>query len=90
MQEDENGVDASWPRLLVERISEYAIFRLSADGEVASWNPGTRRIKGYEADEIIGRHEQVRRNSTGRIPFDRFNDVAIVLRTGKRRDSGCG
>ena len=43
-------------RLLVEGVSEYAIFMLDVNGFVASWNAGAQRIKGYAANEIIGRH----------------------------------
>ncbi|NEU99753.1 hybrid sensor histidine kinase/response regulator [Bradyrhizobium uaiense] len=43
-------------RLLVEAITDYAIYMLDREGRVTSWNPGARRFKGYEADEIIGRH----------------------------------
>jgi PAS domain S-box-containing protein len=43
-------------QLLVESVRDYAIFVLDPQGRVASWNEGARRIKGYEADEIIGRH----------------------------------
>jgi PAS domain S-box-containing protein len=43
-------------RLLVEGISDYAIYMLSPAGIVASWNKGAERFKGYLADEIIGRH----------------------------------
>jgi PAS domain S-box-containing protein len=43
-------------RLLVEAITDYAIYMLDREGDVTSWNPGARRFKGYEADEIIGRH----------------------------------
>jgi PAS domain S-box-containing protein len=43
-------------RLLVESITDYAIYMLDREGRVASWNPGARRFKGYEAHEIIGRH----------------------------------
>jgi PAS domain S-box-containing protein len=43
-------------RLLVNRVQDYAIFMLDPAGNVASWNEGARRIKGYEANEIIGRH----------------------------------
>jgi PAS domain S-box-containing protein len=42
-------------RLLVEGVKDYAIFMLDAQGRVASWNPGAERIKGYRANEIIGR-----------------------------------
>ncbi|MEP6859764.1 MAG: PAS domain S-box protein [Deltaproteobacteria bacterium] len=43
-------------RLLVEGIEDHAIFMLDPNGLVASWNAGARRIKGYAASEIIGRH----------------------------------
>ena len=42
-------------RLLVECVRDYAIFMLDTDGCVESWNSGAERIKGYKADEIIGR-----------------------------------
>jgi PAS domain S-box-containing protein len=42
--------------LLVSSVVDYAIFLLDADGRVASWNPGAQRLKGYRADEILGRH----------------------------------
>ncbi|HET6809383.1 MAG TPA: PAS domain-containing sensor histidine kinase [Acidimicrobiales bacterium] len=37
------------------RITDYAIFRLDADGRIASWNPGAERIKGYTGEEAVGR-----------------------------------
>jgi PAS domain S-box-containing protein len=43
-------------RLLVESVRDYAIFMLDAKGCVATWNPGAERLKGYRADEIVGRH----------------------------------
>jgi two-component system, cell cycle sensor histidine kinase and response regulator CckA len=43
-------------RLLVESAVDYAIFHLSLDGTIESWNPGAIRIFGYEPGEIIGRH----------------------------------
>jgi PAS domain S-box-containing protein len=43
-------------RLLVEAVQDYAIFMLDPTGVVASWNVGAQRIKGYEAQEIIGQH----------------------------------
>ena len=43
-------------RLLIESVSEYAIFMLDPGGHVRSWNSGARRIKGYEEKEIIGQH----------------------------------
>jgi PAS domain S-box-containing protein len=46
-------------RLLVEGISDYAIFMLDRDGRVASWNAGASRLNGYSAQEIIGQHFSV-------------------------------
>jgi PAS domain S-box-containing protein len=43
-------------RLLVDGVSEYAIFMLDANGRVVTWNSGAERIKGYTASEIIGHH----------------------------------
>ena len=43
-------------RLLVGGIQDYAIFMLSPEGRIASWNKGAERIKGYEEKEIIGQH----------------------------------
>jgi PAS domain S-box-containing protein len=42
--------------LLIRNVVDYAIYMLDLDGRVASWNPGAERIKGYDAEEIIGRH----------------------------------
>jgi PAS domain S-box-containing protein len=43
-------------RLLVDTVEDYAIFMLSPEGIISSWNAGAQRTKGYTADEIIGRH----------------------------------
>ena len=43
-------------RLIVEAVRDYAIFMLDPSGLVSSWNAGAQRIKGYSADEIIGKH----------------------------------
>ena len=46
-------------RLLVERVQDYAIFKLDGAGRVSTWNAGAERIKGYRAEEIVGRHFSV-------------------------------
>ncbi len=43
-------------RILVQGVVDYAIFMLSPDGHVVSWNPGAERIKGYASEQIIGSH----------------------------------
>lgn len=42
-------------RLLVDQVRDYAIFLLSPDGRITTWNRGARRMKGYTADEVSGR-----------------------------------
>lgn len=46
-------------RRLVEGVLDYAIFLLTPSGRIATWNAGAQRIKGYDADEVIGRHFSV-------------------------------
>ncbi|MCW5737091.1 MAG: PAS domain S-box protein [Enhydrobacter sp.] len=43
-------------RQLVEAVIDYAIFQLDVDGNIATWNKGAERAKGYSPDEAIGRH----------------------------------
>jgi PAS domain S-box-containing protein len=42
-------------RLMVDAVQDYAIFTLDPEGRVASWNPGSERLLGYRAEEILGR-----------------------------------
>src|SRR5580698_5991064 len=41
-------------QLLIDAVTDYAIYLISVDGRVMSWNTGAARLKGYEATEIIG------------------------------------
>ena len=43
-------------RILVQGVTDYAIFMLDPEGRVANWNAGAQRIKGYSPDEIVGEH----------------------------------
>ena len=46
-------------RILVEAITDYAVYLLDPNGNVASWNSGAKRFKGYDASEIIGQNFSV-------------------------------
>ena len=46
-------------RLLVEGVVDYAIYMLDPNGIITNWNAGAKRIKGYEAHEVVGRHFQM-------------------------------
>jgi PAS domain S-box-containing protein len=41
---------------LIDAVTDYAIYMLDGEGNVATWNPGAERIKGYSAGEIVGHH----------------------------------
>ncbi len=67
-------------RLLVEGVTDYAIYMLDPKGIVTSWNPGAERFKGYTAPEIIGRHF-----STFYTDEDRATDLpGRALETARR------
>jgi PAS domain S-box-containing protein len=51
LQESERSFE-----LLVDSVTDYALYMLDPTGRVVSWNSGARRIKGYEAAEIIGKN----------------------------------
>ncbi|WP_292046918.1 MULTISPECIES: hybrid sensor histidine kinase/response regulator [unclassified Brevundimonas] len=57
-------------RLLVDAITDYAVYMLDENGYVSSWNPGAQRFKGYRADEIVGQHF-----SRFYTPEDRASDL---------------
>ena len=59
MADSTAGMDPNIYRLIAEQTNEYALFVLDPDGKVVTWNRGARRIKGYDADEIIGKHFSV-------------------------------
>ena len=56
MTTQRDGSDDSRYRLLIESITDYAIYMLDPAGHVTSWNPGAERFKGYSAEEVLGAH----------------------------------
>ena len=46
----------NWFRLLVDSVTDYAIYMLDPEGRVVTWNVGAERSKGYKAEEILGRN----------------------------------
>jgi PAS domain S-box-containing protein len=74
--------------LLVESISDYAIYMLDTDGLVSSWNAGAQRFKGYQAQEVLGQHF-----STFYTPEDReaglpARALATALSEGRYESEG--
>ncbi len=75
-------------RLTVESVVDYAILMLDADGHVASWNAGARRIKGYRSEEIIGRHFSVFYPSEDVAADKPAKELAIATAEGRLEDEG--
>ena len=75
-------------RLLVENVKDYAIFLLDRDGNVATWNSGAERIKGYTAQEIVGRHFSVFYPEEDRANGRPERNLAEAARVGRTEDEG--
>jgi PAS domain S-box-containing protein len=75
-------------RLLVERVKDYAIFMLTPEGRVASWNEGAQHIKGYTAREIVGEH--ISRFYEAEAIARRWPDheLEVARATGRFEDEG--
>lgn len=75
-------------RLMIDAVGDYAIFLLDPAGVIRSWNTGARRIKGYAAHEVIGRHfsifyppEQLERGWPE-------HELKVARETGRFEDEG--
>ncbi|MEO7101734.1 MAG: PAS domain S-box protein [Gemmatimonadaceae bacterium] len=75
-------------RLLVQSVEDYAIFMLDANGYVATWNTGAKRIKGYEADEIVGKHFSVFYPPEDVEAGKPKLEIAVATQTGKFEEEG--
>ncbi|KAH1392357.1 hypothetical protein KXV31_009779 [Aspergillus fumigatus] len=75
-------------KILVDTIRDYAIFMLDARGNIVTWNSGAAIIKGYKADEIIGRHFSVFYGPEDRLADKPGKELELCLRDGKVEDEG--
>jgi PAS domain S-box-containing protein len=75
-------------RILVQGVVDYAIFMLDPEGIVSSWNAGAERIKGYRAEEIVGRHFSTFYTEPDRQRGVPDNALATARRTGKYEAEG--
>jgi len=75
-------------RLLVESVQDYAIYLLDPGGVVSSWNAGAERLKGYRADEVIGRHLSTFFSPEDRAAGKVEHLLAIARADGRVEDIG--
>lgn len=75
-------------RMLVEAVQDYGIFMLDPQGFVVSWNSGAQRIKGYTAEEIIGRHFSIFYSEESRARGWPQEELRRASATGKYAEEG--
>ena len=74
--------------LLIDAVTDYAIFMLDRTGHVVTWNPGAERIKGYASEEIIGQHFSRFYSDDDRQQGVPDRALATAERTGKYEAEG--
>jgi PAS domain S-box-containing protein len=75
-------------RLLVQGVVDYAIFMLDPSGIIINWNTGAQRIKGYRAEEVIGRHFGLFLSPKDRAAGLPARALEIARREGRFEDEG--
>jgi len=74
--------------LLVSSVRDYAIFMLDPNGNVATWNAGAQRIKGYKPEEIIGSHFSRFYPEEDKKNHKPERELEIAARDGSVEDEG--
>jgi PAS domain-containing protein len=75
-------------RLLVAGTTEYAIFLLSVEGNVMTWNLGAQRMKGYSPEEVIGRHFSIFYRDEAVLPRHPYHELELATREGSYSEEG--
>jgi PAS domain S-box-containing protein len=75
-------------RLLVQGVTDYAIYMMDLEGHVSSWNAGAERIKGYRANEIIGTHFSRFFEESDRASGRPQNALEVARREGRFESEG--
>jgi PAS domain S-box-containing protein len=81
-------VEAERFRHFIASVTDYAIYMLSPEGIVTTWNAGAQRFKGYSATEIIGRHFSLFYTSEDRAAGRPAKALDLARNTGKFEDEG--
>ena len=74
--------------LFVDALRDYAIFMLDPSGAIMSWNTGAQRLKGYTADEIIGKHFRVFYTAEAVAARHPEHELEIAASEGKYEEEG--
>lgn len=74
--------------LLVEAVEDYAVFLLSPEGMIQSWNRGASRIMGYDEEEAVGKHFSIFYGPEDLANHKPQNELDTALREGRVEDEG--
>jgi PAS domain S-box-containing protein len=74
--------------LLVDSVTDYAIYMLDPTGRIVSWNSGAKRIKGYEAEEIIGKNFELFYSEPDRAAAIPATGLRTAAREGRMETEG--
>ncbi len=75
-------------RRLVDGVSNHAIFMLDTNGHIISWNPAAQKIKGYTAEEILGKHFSIFYTPRDVFAMHPQNELAIAMAEGRYQEEG--
>ena len=75
-------------RLLVQSVTDYAIYMLAPDGRLTNWNPGAQRIKGYRPEEVIGQHFSLFYTPEDRAAGEPQRTLDSAVREGRFENGG--
>ncbi len=75
-------------RRLVDAVADYAIFMLDTDGRIASWNAGAQRLKGWSAEEILGRSFEAFYTDEDLAAGKPARELLVAAQTGRYEEEG--
>src|SRR3954454_5336551 len=83
-----DGLRSRLLTLLIESVSEYAIFAMDDQGYIVTWNRGAQRLKGYTEDEIVGRHFSTFYTEPDIARDHPAHELEIATREGRYEEEG--
>ncbi|MBQ0743108.1 MAG: PAS domain S-box protein [Pseudomonas sp.] len=75
-------------RLLVDAVTDYAIYMLDPQGIITTWNTGAQRLKGYTAEEVIGQHFSMFYSAGDRSAGMPDNGLVVAVQQGRFASEG--
>jgi len=80
------SLDYLWP--LIQGVKEYAIYMLDREGNILSWNEGAERLKGYKAEEVLGKNYALFFSATDQESGKPETQLRKAAREGQAEDEG--